>query len=144
MKPKYIALIAIILSVTGVLFAQTVGGLQVPRIDTTPTEQAEKGTLYAAASEDAYYFKAGGNTSTDWTKFNFVPLAKAVRTSVTLATGTATYTNTALSTNAVVFTSAKGTAAGFLTTTGPTTNGIVTVTSSTNSATNVVNLLILD
>jgi len=139
MKTKYIAL-GFVLATAGILFSQS---LKLPKVDGIPTKQGEKGSLYAGASEDTLWIKAGGNSAQPWVKFNFVALGGAVRTSVTLTNGAGTYTNSTLSTNASVFVTPIGTNAVSISTSRPDTNGVVNLKSSTTNSVSA-NLLILD
>jgi hypothetical protein len=87
---------------------------------------AEKGSLFAAASENSLWLKAGGYSSNDWTKIRFVPAT------ATLVAGTVTITNAELSTNSVIFLSAPSgatTNTGTLTVSSVATNGVFTISS---------------
>ena len=104
MKLKLVILSVLGLASVGYLYAQDGAptSLAIPKVDGTPTLLADKGAVVAAASEDALWLKAGGRDTNNWTRVVFVPAA------VTMTSGVATVTNTALTTNSVIFVSSMG------------------------------------
>ena len=134
---KYLITILTAVLFTGTLFAQDGAptSLAIPRVAGTPTIRAEKGSIVAGASENALWIKAGGNDSNNWTRVSFVPA------SATLVAGAVSVTNTALTTNSVIFLSAAvgaATNAGILSSSIVDTNGVFTITSTRYNGTNYV------
>lgn len=134
-KVSWLIAIAIALVWVGSVVAQQLG------YDGSPegAVQAEQGTILRDLSTSKLWVKTGGLSSTGWVALNVDTMKGMLSGSVTLVSGNGTFTNTALSTNSKVFLTQVAPAVGYVSYSGPTTNGVVTVTASTNAATNQVN-----
>jgi hypothetical protein len=136
---KYIQIgAAFLVLVTTALLAQDIAAyLQFQKVDGTPTMQAEKGTVLAAASENALWIKGGGNDALEWTKFNFVPLQGAIVVTGTLSSGTIAIVNAGVTTNSRALLQGVGTTnAGALS--YAVASGTLTVSSTSGSDARVV------